>query len=143
MTPPSVGSSSQHSLLDEIERVSGKQFQYRSDIEFLMSVAQLRSMENLFSELTFYAKFITSAFTLLQRAGIGSEEVRKVAAECEVTIEKTSTLTKTLIKESSDSMKHEFITRFLTQSPEALASFVSLMRELSWIKNYTLDADRP
>ena len=143
MTPRSVGSSSHQSLLDDIERVSGKQFQYRSEIEFLMSVAHLRSMETLFSELTFYAKFITSAFTLLQRAGIGSEEVRKVATEFEVTIEKASTLTKTLVKESSDPMKHEFTTRFLSQPPAGLSSFVSLMRELSWIKNYTLDAGRP
>lgn len=129
-------------FLNEVEHFAQRKFLFRDEMGLLIELSESRGMKKLFDEIIFFAKFITNAQQILKRIGSDSDEVLKLRTELTENLEKTSTLLRTLIKESSDEVKGSFMHRFLAFNQESLNNLFSLLRELSWIKNYSLDKDR-
>ena len=129
-------------FLDEVEKSTGRKFLFRYEVELLVEIADQRSMRQVFDDITFYAKFLSHSSTILKRFGPNNDETVKLSVEFKEKLEKTSTLIKTLIKEAPDSVKQQFMARFLSLSHESMNTFLLLLYELSWIKNYLLDQER-
>ncbi len=126
-------------FLDSVERFAGRPLSHRREIETLLSIAKNRSMREVFNDIVFMAKFITNASSVLRRQGGDSAETGKLAQELRESLEKSSALLRTLIKEEPQEVKSSFTSRYLTLTPEAMTSFLALLSDLAWVKNYTID----
>ena len=61
-----------------------------------------------------------------------------MSAEFRTTLEKSSTLLKTLTKDSETETKDRFL-QFFRPDQEGLSMLMSLLKELSWVKNWMVD----
>ena len=133
------GTTDNECVFNEIERTVQQKFRFRSEILFLMASSEQRNLQQLFDDVLFFAKFLSNAKAIIQREGSSSENVQKLLVEIRETTEKIHTLLRTLIKDSSEQMKEQFVKKFLTLSPECLEALFDLTKELTLIKNYQLD----
>ena len=130
------------SFLSSVEQYVQKKFLYRNEIGLLWESAQDRNMKQVFDDICFYAKFVSNAYNILQRGG-QSDETEKLSVEFKDALEKVSTLIRTLIKEAPGEPKQQFIKHFFSLSHESMSNLIALFQELSRIKNYFLDQQRP
>jgi len=128
--------------LSAVEQYSRKKFRYRNEIGVLIEIAEHSGRRPLLDDLTFYSKFATHASRILKSAGHGSTETVKLSAEFQDAIEKISTILRVLVKDADPETRDLVIPRFASLSPEGLGLLLALCEELSWVKNYTLDAGR-
>ena len=128
--------------LDAVEQFAHRKFQFRDDLGLLTDLSESRNMKQLFDDILFFAKFVSNANNVLKRAGVHSEETQKLSAEFKESLEKSSTLLRTLVKEAPEEVKKDFTARFFSLSQESVSNLLSLLYELSWIKNYSLDKHR-
>ncbi|HTK81251.1 MAG TPA: hypothetical protein VL633_03090 [Bacteroidota bacterium] len=127
------------SLIDSVEQASGKKFTFRSEIGLLHDVAQKEGRARDFEDITFYAKFIHHASGILQRFGASGEETVKLSAEFKEKLQTVTGLLLSLVKQAPEPDQSEFVKRFFSPTPDSMNNLLSLLRELSWIKNYSLD----
>ncbi len=135
-------STETRSFLDNVERASNRKFVFRHEAELLLELAQQQSLQTLFNDVTFYAKFVSHASTILKRMGAASDETKKVSYEFTERLQKTVTLLKTLLNTAPDDIKEQFTLRFFLPSHDSMNALLSFLNELSWIKNYSLDQKR-
>ena len=131
-----------HAFLRVVERSAGRKFRFERDIALLLEVADQASIRQHFDDLTFYGKFVSHAAAILKRQGLAAEETASLSAELEATLKKTAKLMETILMRAPAEPAQSFRNRFLSHSPPSLESFLALLAELSWIKNYVLDQDR-
>ena len=126
-------------FLTTVEQSFQKKFQYRNEIGLLYECSFDRNMKQVFDDICFYAKFVSNAFAILKRTGGTTEDTEKLSNEFKESLEKVSTLIRTLIKEAPDETKQKFVQQFFSLSQENMSNFMLLLQELSRIKNYFLD----
>jgi hypothetical protein len=125
-------------FLDRLESLAGRKFSHRGDLALLLACA--RGKEKQLEEAAFYAKFITKAFMVMKRGG--GEDLSRLEAELGQKLEKTSTLLRTLVEGFPGDAGREFTLRYLNPSPENMQRLLSLLAELSWLKNYEMENKR-
>ena len=135
--------SETQTFLDAVERSAGKKFLFRYEVALLVEIAEQHALHRVLDDILFYAKFLSHASVILKRFGPSSEETAKVSQEFKEKLEQTSTLINVLLKEAPEEVKRLFAERFLSLSQASMDAFVSLLHEMSWLKNYLLDKDRP
>lgn len=123
----------------DLERFAGKKLRMQTEVGLLLDLARAQGKMQVFEDLSFHAKFLSKSFDLMKRIGPDGEGYDKVAAEFQAGLEKTNALTKTLVKESPDSVKHHFTELFFHLRQENLSAFMSLLRDLAWVKNWMVD----
>ncbi len=128
--------------LNSVERAAKQKMLYRGKIHWLLSVVYERKMEQVFDDVLFFSKFLTQASSVLKREGIGSDVLENLKNEFSVNLEKTHTLLRTIVKETEEPGRGEFISQFLGMTPECMEHLLALTKELTWIKNYNLDQKR-
>ncbi|HEY6192596.1 MAG TPA: hypothetical protein VI215_09785 [Bacteroidota bacterium] len=126
------------SFLDRLENLAGWKFSHRGDIALLLGLA--RGREALLNEAAFYAKFLTKSYALLKRTR--GEDVSRLEAEFAEKMEKTLALLRSLVEGSPGEAGRAFAVRYLTPSAEGLENLLSLLAELSWLKNYEIESRR-
>ena len=130
------------SFLDEVERSAGKKFLFRDEVAFLVEASERPRMDRPFADLLFFAKFLSHASTILQRYGTQDQSTAQLSQEFTEKLGKASELIVSLIADASDDMKRQFKERFLSLSRDSMTAMLSLLQQLSWIKNYLLDKER-
>ncbi len=125
------------------EAFAQRSFQYRREMVTLLELSRARAHEQLFDDLVFHAKFVTNALHILKRVGADNADAVPLGAELNRMLEKTSTILRTIIKESPGEFRQHILDTFLTLSQSSMASLTALLAELSWVKNYMLDARSP
>ena len=128
--------------LDKIDKFVSRKFKYYSEIALLMELSRDGVKKTLFDELTFLSKFVSNAHSILQRVGSGSAEVLKLSDEFQKNLKKSIDLFRKIINDTADLTKEDFENRFLSISHDNLPNLLSLLYELSWIKNYALDTKK-
>jgi len=125
--------------LDAVEEYAQKKFMYRSALNDIIRQSQNNGMEKEFENLIFLGKFISSAHSILKRAGGDSSDTIKLAAEFQKSLERSVELLKRIIEGAPDNIQRNFESDFLAPSHHNLHKILELMNELSRIKNYSLD----
>jgi hypothetical protein len=128
------------STLDRVEEFAGRKFRLRSEVAFLLECAP--GKEEVFEQVTFFAKFLSKAYTVLRRSGSDAEEVARLAAEFGEKLGKTTSLIRILTAGAPGDSAQEFADRFLVQSQEGIGRLLELLYEVSWLKNYTMEKKR-
>lgn len=129
-------------FLDDVERESGRNISCRKEIELLVNLAERPSLRPVFDDLIFYAKFLTRASGILARSGPVNEETEKLSREYAATLERVSLLLGRLLEEAPQEVARPFTDRFLSLSQQSVGSLMTLLQELSLVKNYLLDQER-
>ncbi|MBI2620030.1 MAG: hypothetical protein HYW57_08110 [Ignavibacteriales bacterium] len=126
-------------FLTDLERYAGRSFVYRNEIGVLLDLARSENKMQLFEDAVFFAKFLSKSFDLMKRIGPDGEGYDKVAVEFQSGMEKAGTLIRTIVKESPTDLKENFLNGFFRLNQESLSAMMQLLRELAWVKNWTVD----
>ena len=129
-------------FLIDLESFSSRKLAYKEEIGALLDEAQASGRIQVFEDLVFFAKFLSKSYDIMKRIGPDGEGYGKLAGEFQLTVEKSTTLVKTLVKDSPEDLKLRFSGAFFRLDPESLSALMNLMRELAWVKNWMLDGHR-
>jgi len=128
-------------FLTDLQKFAGRLFVHKETIGQLLDQAHAHGTMQVFEDLAFLAKFLSKTFDILQRIGPDGDGFMKITAEFQSNVEKANTLVKTLVKESPDPVKQPIVETFLRLDHESMTAFMNLMRELAWVKNWTVDGN--
>ncbi len=123
----------------ELESYANRKLMYHREIGLLLDLARSGDKMQVYEDAAFFAKFLSKSFDLMKRIGPDGDGYDKVSAEFQSAMEKAATLVKTLIKESPPDVKEHFLDKFLRLDQGSLSSFMHLLKELAWVKNWTVD----
>ena len=122
-----------------VEKFVHRKFQFKSEIEALIELDRVGAMRQVLEDVLFYAKFLSNAQAILNRTGANDDNIKKLKAEFEKKLEEISELLRRLLNGSPEDFKGKFDSRFFPLTPDCMNNLLSLLYELSWIKNYQLD----
>jgi len=126
-------------LLEDVERLAERKFRHRSEVAWLVELASARQKQAVMEEIVFLSKFVTKADEVLRREGGSSEQTAKLSNEFEQNVKKISILLRSLVADSANEERTTFGNQFLSLTHEGMRNLLSLMKELSWFKNYAID----
>ncbi|MDD8019000.1 MAG: hypothetical protein PHP42_11545 [Bacteroidota bacterium] len=127
-------------LLSEINKASGNRLQRSMDLARLMELAYQSKKQSVLDDLAFRAKFLTKTFELMKRIGKGGEGYDKLLAEFSANVEKVQQHIRTLLETSTKEMQAHFSATYLSLGDMTMENLMPLLHDLSWYKNYHLDA---
>ncbi len=126
-------------FIDDLQRYSNRKLVYPQEVGYLLDQATLRGLDQPLRDAIFHAKFAVKTKEIIGRIGRDGEGFDKLSAEFENNIEKTSTLLKTIVKESPEEIKHRFVNDFFGLDQVSFGNFIKLLEDLAWVKNYEID----
>ncbi len=126
-------------FLQELDRFSHHRLKHRETLGGLIELARKQNRQRLLDDIAFLSKFLWNAYTVIRREGPNSENTTKLLAEYNVNLEKVIMLIKTLIIGASEAVKQHFQTEFLSMTQESMTNFLSLLSDLSWMQNLSID----
>ena len=123
----------------QIDELSSHRLTNRDDIEVLVEFAQLKNQPTRLERIVFLAKFLSNTYGILKRSGGDTEGYDKLSGEFHVNLEEAVGQLKSLIEEAPAGLKESFSSKFLVLSGEGFENLLSLLYDLSWIKNWYID----
>jgi hypothetical protein len=126
------------SFIADAERFANRRFRHRLELGLLIDALKSDEAAKSFEELIFYAKFLTHAGGILARKGIAEEETREMAKEYAATLQRALGLLEGIRDRLSKDDRRAF-EPLIGMTHGHMKQFMSLLNELSWIKNYLLD----
>jgi len=130
-------------FIDDLQRHFNRTLTFPTEIGVLIEEANLRGMGEVFRDVMFQAKFATRTREIMQRIGRDAEGFDKLSTEFQNSVEKTSALLRTIVKESSEEIKEHFVKDFFGLDQSSFGNFINLLGDLNWVKNYELDGLPP
>jgi hypothetical protein len=130
-------------ILAEIEKSIGKKFAHSKEITAILLAAQQHRLKEPLDQLLFYSKFLVNAQTVLNRSGIAADETEKLSNEFRASLEKVKNNLTSIFSRGEEAERRAFGEAFMDLTPVSLQNLLSLVRELSWLKNFELDSNRP
>ena len=128
-------------IISEVDRLSGGKLNFRDDIEsFIRIAAEEGKMETL-KEISFYAKFLKSILSILQRKDeiIDGNYLNKAAGEYKTNLRKISDLINELLGNGNAFLKGILNEKYFKLSVESLRNLNLLCSDLSYLKLYFND----
>jgi hypothetical protein len=126
-------------VIENVEQYAKRKFRYRNEIGILLRAAEDCGMISEFDQLSFTGKFIKNAHSILTRDNLDNSVTARLADELRVNLEKSAQSINTLIEKSPKEEKTLITGQFLNLTEENFQNLITLMMELSWFKNYSLD----
>ena len=125
--------------LNEVERFAHRKFLYRNEIAALLDFSLSHKRQSVMDEVVFYAKFITKAHDILRRQGIAADDTQKLSQEYSANIVKITALMRALLQGAAEDVRQTFEHHFFLLSHDVMENFITLLNELSWLKNFAVD----
>lgn len=128
-------------FIRELERSSNRKLDYPNDVGYLLESARRLQKMDAFGEATFLAKFVTKSLAVIKRIGPDGEGYDKIYSEFQASLQKTSSLLRSLNQGLPDEIRQSQEALFFTLTQESLDRLLKLMMDLSLVKNWTLDGN--
>ena len=125
--------------LNQLDEFSGHRIQNKHDLACLIEMARRTSQRQLLSDIAFSSKIVWNVHGVMKRSGPDSKGYDNLQTEFKKNIEKLVTLIKTLIREEPEEIKERFAARFLQMNQESMGAFLSLIHDLTWLKNWEIE----
>ena len=125
-------------FLQKLEQYSKRKLEFPAELAGLIEAAS-PGRTALFNDAMFHAKFVVKSQEVMKRIGPAGEGYDKLSTEFSASVEKASTLLKTLVKEAPYEVKQQFIRMFFSMDHESLSRLMKLFADLSWVKNWQVD----
>jgi hypothetical protein len=126
-------------FLADLQAYAGRHLNFPLEVGHLLDLARKRHLEQVFRDIIFHAKFAVKSKEIMSRIGADGEGFDKLSTEFQNSIEKTSALLKTIVKESPEEIKQRFVNDFFSLDHTSFANFTGLLEDLSWVKNWEVD----
>ena len=130
------------SFLTDVERFAARRFRHRLELGLLIDSLGSEELTRDFEQLIFYAKFLTHAGGILARTGLAETDTKQMAQEYAATMQRALGLLEKMCSRLPEEDRRVF-DRLVGMTHEHMKNLMSLMNELSWIKNYLLDTNAP
>ena len=125
-------------FLDEINAFSEGKIRNIEGLKYLLNITDEKAKLNEFLDLIFFSKFVVKLHRILSQKSISPEEAEKIKPEFILHAEKVKDILKSIVSEDISTLKY-FDEKYLTNTPESFSSFISLLNDLAWIKNWHID----
>ncbi len=126
-------------FIRQLEAQSRRRLEFPGDVGTLLELSYLQHHEEVFRDAIFHAKFVMKTKDVMARIGRGGEGYEKLATEFQNSIDKATTLLKTIVKESPEEVKQPFVRKFFGLDQESFGNLFKLLEDLSWVKNWEVD----
>jgi hypothetical protein len=126
-------------LLKQLHEFSGRRIQNGDDLACLIEIALKTNQRQLLGDIAFCSKIVWNVHSLMKRNGPESKGYGRLQIEFKENLVKVLTLIKTLINEESEKFKRRFTRRFLRMNPESIGTLLSLIYDLTWLKNWDIE----
>jgi hypothetical protein len=127
-------------FIDAVQQYSGNQLTHAADCALLVEAARLHSMEDAFADLCFTSKFMHKTFGVMKRIGSQGEGYDKLSEEFESNSVKAHALMQTIAERMPVDDRIRFTQTYLAMSGPSVQAMMALVRDLSWLKNYSIDS---
>lgn len=126
-------------ILTQIEQLA-RRLTCKEEIGMLIELAHQHNKLQTLDDLSFFSKFCSKTFGIMQRIGNEADGYDKLAHEFSDNLEKSKKLVNELLSPAPGDVKNDFENKFFDLSPSAFQNYLSLIRDLSWYKNYLIDS---
>lgn len=126
-------------FVEELQTYSHRRLNFPENLAEILDLAGAQRMEEVFRDVIFHAKFAMKTKEIMARIGREGEGYNKLSSEFQNSIEKTSALLKTIVKESPEGIKQHIVGNFFTMDQESFGKFLRFLEDLSWVKNWEVD----
>jgi hypothetical protein len=126
-------------FVQQIDALSNHTLANWEDVVALVELAQATDQRTRLEQIAFLAKFLSNTHAILKRSNSDTEGYDKLSSEFQVNLEKAVGELKSLIGEAPAAFKKSFSSRFLMLTGESFENLLSLLYDLSWIKNWYID----
>lgn len=126
-------------FVEELQTFSNRRLNFPENLTQILDLTRVQNMGDLLQDMIFHAKFAVKTKDVMARIGRDGEGYEKLSSEFQNSIEKTSALLKTIVKESPEDIKQYFVKNFFDLDQESFAKFMKLLEDLSWVKNWEVD----
>jgi hypothetical protein len=125
--------------LAALEELSRHTLSRREDLAVLMEAAYRSGRSDTLEQLSFLAKFCVRTFGIMQRVGQGGEGYDRLAQEFEARVEQARSVLHSLLEGTEPQTNASLNERYLAMTPGSLRELLTLLRDLSWHKNWRID----
>lgn len=126
-------------FIEQLQSYANRSNLFPREVEQLINATNQRGLEQIFLDAIFHAKFATKTREVMNRIGRDGEGFDKLSAEFQKSIEKVTTLLKTIVKESPEDVKKHFVNDFFAMDQKSFSNLLKLLEDLSWVKNWEVD----
>jgi hypothetical protein len=123
----------------QIDELSNHRLTNQDDVAALVELAQTKDQRMQLEQIAFLAKFLSNTHAILKRSNSDTEGYDKLSGEFQVNLEKAVGELNGLIEQAPAAVKESFSSKFLMLTGESFENLLSLLYDLSWIKNWYID----
>lgn len=127
-------------LLASLEQLAGSPLRCAPDLGLVIEQATLHNRLALLDEASFFAKFITRTYGIMQRIGKNGNGYDRLSAEFTGAATTVSALLGSLVEQAPEGERTRFTSTYLSLSQNSFTHFIDLCSDLSWYKNRLIDA---
>ncbi len=126
-------------FIENLQKEYGRTLSFPEEVCFLIDQTNMHRLDQPFRDAIFHAKFATKTREVMSRIGHDGEGYDKLSSEFQTSVEKASTLLKTIVKESPEEHKQQLVRNFFSLDQSSFSRLMKLFEDLSWIKNWEVD----
>ncbi len=126
-------------FVGELDQYSGSTLSNHKDLALLLGLAHSGPGTENLDRLAFLAKFAAKSRKIMERIGRNDQGYDKIATELTNALDEIQNLLGTLTAGATDEERLRFSQTYLAKTREGLASLFSLIADLAWYKNWTID----
>lgn len=123
----------------QIDDFSHHKLTYRAEVATLIELARWKKEEHRISEIAFLAKFLSNAYGILKRSSPETQGYEKLTKEFQENLDKAVQELRGLLENATAETRERFSSRFLSMTAEGFGNLMTLLYDLSWVKNWYLD----
>ena len=129
-------------VLGELDALSSRRLSRREDLGALIELAERSDQRARLEELSFYAKFISRSYRIMERIGHDADGYDRLNSEFMNALERCRSLMQMLLIDAPFPTRERLESSYLRLSPSSLEGMLALAYDLSWYKNWLLDRGR-
>ena len=129
-------------LLTSLDLLSGHKLTRRDDLAALIELATRGGELGVLEELSFHAKFVSRSSRMMKRIGKDADGYEKLLHECTASLDHSKELLRALLIEAPHETHDHFASTYFALTTEGFQNFQALLHDLSWYKNWLIDAAR-
>jgi len=129
-------------FLQMLQRFSGGKLTRAEDLGTLIELGRTEGMDDVLSDLSFLAKFLSRTHGIMARIGKEGEGYDKLAQEFGSGMERGRALLQILLEAAPDVLRQRFQATYLSMTQPGIQNLMALYYDLSWYKNWLIDTGR-
>ncbi len=126
-------------FLEQLDRLSNNSLIHRNEVGVVLELSRRNKQQAPLAELAFGAKFCWNTYSMLKRIGPGAEGYEQVMSEFQQNAVETLSLLTVILRDATDDVRTLFEGKFFISTQESIQAQIELFRDISWIKNWTID----